>query len=324
MYQWANDTLQISEQLTAAFLQRLQQQLTDGEADSGQSMLMSPGTNVTELLDVFISLAKDVLVYLRQSRSQALLQMLRDFARRGAISMSDIDPDILQREINELLNATALNDWYGATSRKDTVETQTRPWTTRAAAAQVSPATSNVLQLASEPQQRNSTTLAYHAKPSSPFTLLDQRYKPLHACCLRQLQGTTQLLQGGASTGRRLLSTTQQHTHSQQYVHNRQLQATTTIPVISDDVAAKQSVIPTASELLTLNDMLCAVESYSPTGLTGMIMPTAAEFKIAGVTPTDASGKAIKCPAVPQQLGTFQFGGVVFKPVVIPIVFHCE
>jgi hypothetical protein len=135
MYTWANDTLLISEQLTEVFLQRLLQQIREGESDSGQAMLMTPGTNVTELMNTFISIAKDVLVYLRDSRSHALLHMLRDFSRRGAISMSDIDPDVLQAEINKLLNKTALNHWYGATTRKDTMETQTTPWRTAAAAA---------------------------------------------------------------------------------------------------------------------------------------------------------------------------------------------
>jgi hypothetical protein len=105
--------------------------------------------------------------------------------------------------------------------------------------------------------------------------------------------------------------------------HARHLQATATIPVISLDVAKKTAVIPTASPLLTLNDMLCAVEPFSPTGLKGMLMPTAAELQTAGVDATAASGKAISCTPRPA-VRNFNHGGVAFKPVVIPVVFHCE
>jgi hypothetical protein len=64
-----------------------------------------------------------------------------------------------------------------------------------------------------------------------------------------------------------------QHTQAAASAHARRLQATNVIPVISVDVAAKRSIIPTDSLPLSLNDMICAVKSYSPTGLTGMLMP---------------------------------------------------
>jgi hypothetical protein len=138
-------------------------------------------------------------------------------------------------------------------------------------------------------------------------------------------QGNPQLLQGSEGAGRRMLSAAadMQHTQQAANTHPRHLHAANIIPDIPEDVAVKESVIPTTSPLLTLNDMLCAVEDYSPTGLTGMVMPTAAEFKNAGVEATAASGKPIKCDPLPT-VGTFQHGNVVFKPVVIPVVFHCE
>jgi hypothetical protein len=147
---------------------------------------------------------------------------------------------------------------------------------------------------------------------------------------LSSLQATPQLLQANANAGRRLLNAAQLIEPAAARVSSlnpkaywRRLQATNSIPEITSDVAAKESVIPTVSPLLTLNDMLCAVESFSPTGLEGITMPTAAEFKSAGVTANPSSGKPITCPPLPT-LGSFHHGGVVFKPVVIPVVFHCE
>eukprot|EP00883_Tetradesmus_obliquus_P014390 jgi/Sobl393_1/7431/SZX73457.1 len=269
MYTLANDTLLITEQLTEVFLQRLLQQIDEGEADSGQTMLLTPGTNVTALLDTLVPCARDMLPYLRDCKSSALLQMLRDFAKRGAISTSDIDPAVLQDELNKLINVTRLNVWYGSTTKKDTVETQTRPWT----------------------------------------------------------QSSPQLLQGSTNAGRRRrmlsLSPASPPAAAAAGPHTRHLSATATIPVIPVDVAAKESVIPTASPLLTLNDMLCAVEPFSPIGLKGMLMPTAAELQTAGVAATAASGKQITCAPLPKA-GTFNHGGVAFKPVVIPVVFHCQ
>lgn len=129
MYTLANDTLLITERLTEVFLQRLLQQIDEGEADNGQTMLLTPGTNVTALLETLVPCARDMLPYLRDCKSDALLQMLRDFARRGEISTSDIDPAVLQDELDKLINETRLNVWYGSTTKKDAEETQTRPWT---------------------------------------------------------------------------------------------------------------------------------------------------------------------------------------------------
>eukprot|EP00882_Tetradesmus_deserticola_P002360 GHRQ01002518.1.p1 GENE.GHRQ01002518.1~~GHRQ01002518.1.p1 ORF type:complete len:685 (+),score=199.38 GHRQ01002518.1:243-2297(+) len=273
MYTWANDTVHITEELTEALLRRLLQQMNEDEPDSGQVMFLPRGTNMTELTGMFVSLARDVLAYLRDSRSIALLRLLRDFARRGAMSMSDVDPDVLQAEVTQLLNVSRLNQWYGSTSKKDTVETQTRPWRTAATAAAT--------------------------------------------------QGPPQLLLGGAAAGRRMLSVSQATQLARADTNARHLLATASIPVIRTDQAVKQLAIPTASDLLTLQDMVCAVQSFSPTGLKGMLMPSAAEMTSAGVDDTADAGKAITCRLHPK-VGTFHHDGVRFKPVVIPVVFHCQ
>jgi hypothetical protein len=108
----------------------------------------------------------------------------------------------------------------------------------------------------------------------------------------------------------------------QQQRHVRHLQAAASIPYIPDTqpstaaaaAAVADDVIPTSSPEMSLQEMLCAIEPYSPTGLQGMKLP-------AGNTSSSSSG-AIKCQ--PPELGLFQHNNVVFRPIVVPIVFHCE
>jgi hypothetical protein len=106
----------------------------------------------------------------------------------------------------------------------------------------------------------------------------------------------------------------------------RHLQAAASIPYIPDTqpstaaaaAAAADEAIPTSSPEMSLQEMLCAIEPYSPTGLQGMQLP-------AGNTSSSSSSSssgAIKCQ--PPELGLFQHKDVVFRPIVVPIVFHCE
>lgn len=85
------------------------------------------------------------------------------------------------------------------------------------------------------------------------------------------------------------------------------------IPAIPIQEAIASKVPATVSPLMTLKDMLCHVKEYSPTGLTGMLMPSNGTAK----------GTVISCPPLPEPT-IFRHNTVVFKPVKIPVVFHCE
>ena len=94
----------------------------------------------------------------------------------------------------------------------------------------------------------------------------------------------------------------------------RQLLATPeAIPVIPTETALKEAVPPTISPLMTLQDMLCAVRYYSPTGLEGMVLPGN------GSSP----GKPITCGPAPKP-SIFHYNNLAFKRVRIPVVFHCK
>jgi hypothetical protein len=66
---------------------------------------------------------------------------------------------------------------------------------------------------------------------------------------------------------------------------------------------------------MDMQAMLCIVQSFSPTGLQGMLLPS-------GVNGT-GKGTPITCEPLPKP-GIFRYQGLTFKPVKIPVVFHCE
>lgn len=63
--------------------------------------------------------------------------------------------------------------------------------------------------------------------------------------------------------------------------------------------------------------MLCSVRSFSPTGVEGLALPPSGAK--AGAKPAPVACDDDALPA-----GYFQAGAVRFRPVVIPVVFHCE
>jgi hypothetical protein len=147
------------------------------------------------------------------------------------------------------------------------------------------------------------------------------------ACSVSMLSQDT----SAAAAGRRLLHGSmrtkhqqRQSTLQQQPRHVRYLQAAASIPYIPATqptaavaaAAAADEAIPTSSPEMSLQEMLCAIEPYSPTGLQGMKLP-------AGKTASSSSSSgAIKCE--PPEHGMFQHNNVVFRPIVVPIVFHRE
>jgi hypothetical protein len=65
---------------------------------------------------------------------------------------------------------------------------------------------------------------------------------------------------------------------------------------------------------MSMQDMLCTVQEYSPTRLQGMLLPD---------KKNTSAGIPIKCGPPPQPT-IFRYQQLVFKPVKIPVVFHCE
>uniref|UniRef100_A0A383VZJ4 Peptidase M43 pregnancy-associated plasma-A domain-containing protein n=1 Tax=Tetradesmus obliquus TaxID=3088 RepID=A0A383VZJ4_TETOB len=91
--------------------------------------------------------------------------------------------------------------------------------------------------------------------------------------------------------------------------HSRRLQAATAAYVIPEVNTAGRG-LPTDSPQQSLKQMLCSIQSFSPTGL-------------AGVLPAAAAGKEAVDGCSMPRMGLFSYKGVVFQPLVIPIVFHC-
>lgn len=149
-------------------------------------------------------------------------------------------------------------------------------------------------------------------------------------------QGTSELLQGANNNNRRLLELPSAHArglHSARHLHAAsppakaaaappapaasaaRREAGAPIPVIANSDAVVENVPPTVSPLMSMQDMLCTVQEYSPTRLQGMLLPDRKN--------TTAAGIPIKCGAPPQPT-IFRYQQLVFKPVKIPVVFHCE
>lgn len=110
-----------------------------------------------------------------------------------------------------------------------------------------------------------------------------------------------------AQSGRRLLlpahssSTGLSYHHYQQQQGLRHLQAGAAIPDLPDVVGP----------ILSISDMLCLIAPFNPTGLKGITLPKQ-------LATGNSSGGAISCnlklPSAYEK----------FKPVEIPVVFHCE
>lgn len=97
-------------------------------AATGQNITAS-NSDMTEVLAVFQSVARDVLSYLRYHNSQVLLSLLRQYSQTRSLSIADVDPDMLQQEVQRLLTVDALNEWYADASMPDHPSITTKPFT---------------------------------------------------------------------------------------------------------------------------------------------------------------------------------------------------
>jgi hypothetical protein len=72
-----------------------------------------------------------------------------------------------------------------------------------------------------------------------------------------------------------------------------------------------------------MKDMLCGIQGFSPTGLTGVLPAGTAAAAAAGAG-SSPSAAAAETTCTTPRLGLFAYKGVMFQPLVIPVVFHCE
>lgn len=120
MYTYASDADIITEALTEAFLDQLKEEFAGDQA-------MRIDANFTEVVDMLEGVARDILSYFRYHRSEALLPMLRQFSMSNAISMADINPDVLQHELHEIMNITTMGHWYAKASTYDVPSVRSQP-----------------------------------------------------------------------------------------------------------------------------------------------------------------------------------------------------
>lgn len=115
MYALSDDTNIITEDLTRAFIDDLKQQLAANPHLFG-------GRNLTAHVDLnkCRKVARDILNYLRYTRSVAILQLLRRFSAGGGtlLALTDVDPNELRAEVGILMNVTTLNSYYAKMSNK--------------------------------------------------------------------------------------------------------------------------------------------------------------------------------------------------------------
>lgn len=121
LFTYFSDTETITEGLTVAFLGHLQTSLGASGVNS------SANIDLQEVIQEFKSVARDVLSYLRYHNSQALLLLLRQYSQTRSFTMADVDPDVLQQEVQRLLDLRELGNWYARVSRRDTDGHVTRP-----------------------------------------------------------------------------------------------------------------------------------------------------------------------------------------------------
>jgi hypothetical protein len=134
---------------------------------------------------------------------------------------------------------------------------------------------------------------------------------------LTQGAATEQLLTGSTNNRRLLAGADQRYWHRHLAAAGTGARVGARIPAI---VANESATMPvTVSPVMSLLDMLCAIRSYSPTALQGLTLPPGNYSD----NPAFNKGGPIRCPprtAAP----LFRYGKTVFKPVKIPVVFHCE
>lgn len=117
VYTYSQDSTVITPELTASFLQRLQQQLQAHPSLAGKNSSSKSSIN----LQPFIEVSADVLSYLRYRSSTVLLDLLRKFciSNGSQLDISKVNPAQLRSEVVNLLNITTLDAYYRATSNRD-------------------------------------------------------------------------------------------------------------------------------------------------------------------------------------------------------------
>lgn len=121
LYTFFDDADRITEKVTVAFLDRLKGHLRATQANT------TANAELEDAIDQFKEVAADVLNYLRNQNSQALLLLLRQYAEHESLMLLDVDPDVLQLEVQRLLNLDQLGKWYARVASKDLAGLTTWP-----------------------------------------------------------------------------------------------------------------------------------------------------------------------------------------------------
>lgn len=108
-YTLSQDSTQITEDCTSAFLAQLQANPQTAAA-----------CNIADVT-TFSKVPKDLLNYLRYHRSTVLLPLLRQFCSSGAgqLKLQGVNQKQLKSEISALLNTSALDQYYRTTSNRE-------------------------------------------------------------------------------------------------------------------------------------------------------------------------------------------------------------
>ncbi|WIA36432.1 hypothetical protein OEZ86_007741 [Tetradesmus obliquus] len=124
LYTYHRDSASITPDITAEWLQLLQQQLQQQGVTTNSSSSSSSSADDEQLeldLQPFIRVSADVLGYLRFSRSVVLLSLLREYAASSVITVEAVDPDTLQAEVQQLFDLQNLSAYYVTMARVDSM-----------------------------------------------------------------------------------------------------------------------------------------------------------------------------------------------------------
>jgi hypothetical protein len=238
-------------------------------------------------LQPFVKVAQDVLSYLRFTRSTALLQLLREFAGTGTVSYESVDPDQLQVEVQQLLNLQQLNAWFSHMASKDATERHSRAHSSSTGLQQQQQQMPgrHLLQVHRQQQQQQQQELASTSR------------RRLHAGDAADLTNAllSQMTGGPPADSTAAVSRTVGGSGSTATAQNAAPPAA---------AGVQQGSSSSSVKLQSLKDMLCGMKSWSPTGLTG-VLPGAVDCAAAR-TATSAASLA------------------TFKPLTVPVVFHCK
>uniref|UniRef100_A0A383V5X5 Peptidase M43 pregnancy-associated plasma-A domain-containing protein n=1 Tax=Tetradesmus obliquus TaxID=3088 RepID=A0A383V5X5_TETOB len=317
LYTYHRDSASITPDITAEWLQLLQQQLQQQGVTTNSSSSSAADEQLELDLQPFIRVSADVLGYLRFSRSVVLLSLLREYAASSVITVEAVDPDALQAEVQQLFDLQNLSAYYVTMARVDSMHAAGAAQHAAAVSLATSKGAADIRgrmlhatflqQQQQQQQQRKQKLRQQHrllllAEADSPAA----QQADLASQLLNQMSGgQTAAAAAAAATKDSSAGSSSSSTGTPDAGISRSSARTLNPPnTAATATATAADAASSSSDVETLLDMVCLAAPWAPVGTFANVLPVGAA-----------------CPAAaPLQL--FQRDQLAFKPVTVPIVFH--